>query len=214
MLGTALFFDALQAILAFIPYVGWIIAWLVGIFAWLTFYVWTSIKGWGLSDTVKRIVVQWALPLAELTPLGIFPIWTARVILQLSFLKAEDVLYNSTKGKADVEKITHFYKNTKEGNFGSDIKERRISEVGSVGRITPMSRDKFDERRRNQKIELDKKTELEKKETETRSRSQEAWRDQNRKFVNNYGGQEKYDRDLYTAQNKYLKPGERGVIKS
>ena len=79
---------------------------MISIFAWLTFYVWTSIKGWGLSDTLKQIIVNWALPFIEIIPiLNTLPTWTLKVVLSYSFLKAEDTLYNVSGGKADAEKL-------------------------------------------------------------------------------------------------------------
>ena len=109
MVGTALFFDALQFILNFIPFVGWILSFIVGIFAWLTFYTWTSIKGWGWSDTLKKIAINWGIPLFEIFPvLNDLPLWTVRVAIQISIIKAEDALYNRTQGKIDIQNIVHF----------------------------------------------------------------------------------------------------------
>lgn len=109
--GTAIFFDTLQAILLLIPFLGWILSALVGGFAWLVFYTWTSAKGWGLSDTVKQFIVQWAIPLVEIVPiLNVLPTWTFKIFLQVSLLKAEDKIYNATEGKVDLEKIEKFYK--------------------------------------------------------------------------------------------------------
>ncbi|HEY4515786.1 MAG TPA: hypothetical protein VJH67_01210 [Candidatus Paceibacterota bacterium] len=106
MLSVAIFFDTLQAIFLLIPFLGWIFSSLISIFAWLTFYVWTSIKGWGLSDTLKQIIVNWALPFIEIIPiLNTLPTWTLKVVLSYSFLKAEDTLYNVSGGKADAEKL-------------------------------------------------------------------------------------------------------------
>lgn len=108
MLCTAIFFDGLQAIFLLIPFLGWLLSSLVSIFAWLTFYTWTSIKGWGLSDTLKQIIVNWVLPLIEIVPiLNVLPTWTLKVVLSYSFLKAEDVLYNTSGGKADAEKLAN-----------------------------------------------------------------------------------------------------------
>ena len=106
MLCVAIFFDVLQAVFLLIPLLGWIFSSVISIFAWLTFYVWTSIKGWGLSDTLKQIIVNWAFPLIEIVPiLNTLPTWTLKVVLSYSFLKAEDTLYNVSGGKADAEKL-------------------------------------------------------------------------------------------------------------
>ena len=118
MIGTAIFIDFLQALLSLIPFVGWILSALISIFAWPTFYVWTSIKGWGMSDTVafkgliKKLtpwIARWIAPLIELIPIvNIVPTWTVSVSLQLAFLKAEEALYDATKGRADWEKIERY----------------------------------------------------------------------------------------------------------
>lgn len=111
MLSVAIIFDIVQGGLVAIPFVGWILSSLISIFAWLTFYVWTSIKGWGLSDTVKQAIVTWAIPFVEIIPiLNVLPAWTLKVVLSYSFLKAEDALYNATDGKADIEKLMEIYK--------------------------------------------------------------------------------------------------------
>lgn len=106
MVIAAVFVDALKLGADFIPFIGWMISPLISLFAWLSFYVWTSILGWGLSDSVKKIVVMWVIPFFALIPiLNALPDWTLAVSLQLVFLKAEDAVYNTTKGKVDAEKI-------------------------------------------------------------------------------------------------------------
>jgi hypothetical protein len=111
MLATAIFYDVLQVYLSLIPFVGWILSAIVGLFAWLTFYVWTSLKGWGLSDTVKQVIVNWAIPFIEIVPLlNLLPTWTLKVVISYFFLKSEDLLYNVTGGKADAEKLSNIYK--------------------------------------------------------------------------------------------------------
>ncbi|HEY4490218.1 MAG TPA: hypothetical protein VJC12_03120 [Candidatus Paceibacterota bacterium] len=120
MFGTALFFDSLQFVFSFVPFLGWILSGIVGIFAWLTFYTWTSIKGWGWSDTVKKIAINWALPLVEVFPIiNGLPLWTLRVAIQIAIIKAEDVLYNSTQGKVDVKNILNF-----KSKYGAILKPR------------------------------------------------------------------------------------------
>ncbi|MDO8589886.1 MAG: hypothetical protein Q7R69_01265 [bacterium] len=122
MVGTALFFDSIQALFLLIPFLGWALSSLISIYAWLTFYVWTSVKGWGVvSDTVKKAIVpkgkivkfiiKWLTPLIELIPVvNVIPTWTVSIILQLLLIKAEDVLYNTTEGKVDLEKLGELYK--------------------------------------------------------------------------------------------------------
>ena len=106
MLGTALLFDTIQAEISIIPFIGWILSSMLSGMAWLTFYMWTSLKGWGLSDTVKKVIVMWALPAIEFIPLvNVLPAWTLSVSLQLAFLKAEDTAYNLSRGKIDIEQL-------------------------------------------------------------------------------------------------------------
>ncbi|MEK7584919.1 MAG: hypothetical protein AAB455_00130 [Patescibacteria group bacterium] len=106
MVSAAVIFDLVQVFLVSIVYVGWIASFFFSIFVWLTFYLWTSIKGWGLSDTVKQAFIMWVLPPMEELPIfNALPIWTLRVVLQISWLKAEDTLYNKTHGRVDAEKL-------------------------------------------------------------------------------------------------------------
>lgn len=106
MLATAGFYDLLQFGLNFIPLLGNILAGLVGVFSWLTFYVWGSIKGWGFTDTVKKIVVRVVLPFLGLIPVFNWgPEITIGVALTILIIKSDDFVYNKTKGKVDTEKI-------------------------------------------------------------------------------------------------------------
>ncbi len=114
MVSTAILFDAIQVLFLLIPFLGWLVAAIISIYAWLTFYVWMSIKGWGMSDSVKKITVAWLFPFLETIPiLNVLPVWTLRVIMQLFIVKAEDVLYNATQGKVDLEKMDKFYEEYK-----------------------------------------------------------------------------------------------------
>ncbi len=203
MIVTALFFDLLQVLLSYVY-----MDWLVGIFAGLTFFLWFMMKGVKLLKP-KRLAALGGASLVEMIPIPFvasLPAWTAAVIYT-----ALDAKITKTLSKIPGGQIAGSMAMNKYGRSKQITPSVRVD---STERLTPISKDKFDERRRNQKAELDKKTESEKKERGKQIQSQEAWRGQNRKFVDSYGGQEKYDRDLYAAQNKYLKPGERGVIKS
>jgi hypothetical protein len=112
MIGVAMFFDAIQIGLTFIPFIGWILSSLLNIFAWLTFYVWTSIKGWGLADTAKSTLIKWAkkskwlVPLIEIFPIvNAVPAWTFSALLQLAILKADDAAYNASRGRIDMKVV-------------------------------------------------------------------------------------------------------------
>jgi hypothetical protein len=116
MIAVAILFDLTRFGLDCIPVVGWILSPIVGLYGWLTFYVWTSMKGWGLSDTAKnyifkKILIYVGLPITELIPIvNALPVCTAGVLLQIIFLKAEDALYYGTKGKVDAEEVASFGK--------------------------------------------------------------------------------------------------------
>jgi len=126
MIGTAIFFDTLQAGLILIPFVGWILSSFVSIFAWLTFYTWTSIKGWGLSDTAKGALIKWAkrskwfIPVMEFFPIiNAIPLWTFGALLQVAILKADDAAYNASFGKIDMKKLAEIAK--KHRNLARDV---------------------------------------------------------------------------------------------
>ena len=115
MILVAGMFDVVQFFLSLIPFIGWFLSAALGGAAWYTFYRWTSNKGWGLADTGKQKALMKALikffPAVEIIPLAnALPLWTVRVLLQISLLKAEDTLYNVTGGRADFEKIEELYK--------------------------------------------------------------------------------------------------------
>src|SRR5438128_1618489 len=54
MVGVGLMYDVLQALINFIPYIGWVLSSVLGGYAWLTFYMWTSVKGWRKTDTMAK----------------------------------------------------------------------------------------------------------------------------------------------------------------
>ena len=103
MLSVAGFYDLLQFGLDFIPFVGWILSSFVGIFSWLTFYTWTSIKGWGFADTLKKLLAQLLMFLGILPILNFGPEITMGVLLTILVVKSEDFVYNVTKGNIDAE---------------------------------------------------------------------------------------------------------------
>lgn len=79
MIIVALVFDGIQLLLQLIPILGQILAFLISVFAFLTFYLWFKLKGLHFSVT-KRLVFfggtafEVALPI-----LNAIPIWTASV---------------------------------------------------------------------------------------------------------------------------------------
>lgn len=120
MLFVSLLYDSFQFGLNFIPFVGWILSFLVGIYAWLTFYVWTSVKGWHFADTVvksglkgfayflskNKWIIRYVLPVIALIPIvNSIPEVTAGTILTLLIVKSEDYAYNKSQGRIDEETI-------------------------------------------------------------------------------------------------------------
>src|SRR3989344_3847687 len=104
MVVVALFYDLVQFLLNLIPFAGWILAGLVGVWSWLTFYTWTSIKGWGMSDSIKKFIVSKVLPfIGCVGVLNVGPEITAGVIFTILIVKGEDVIYNMSGGKLDKE---------------------------------------------------------------------------------------------------------------
>lgn len=102
MLAVAGLYDLMQFGLNFIPVIGWILASLVGVWSWLTFYTWTSIKGWGSADTLKKWVVKYGLPILGIAPIGNWgPEITIGVFFTIAIVKSDDFIYNKTQGKMD-----------------------------------------------------------------------------------------------------------------
>lgn len=92
MIGTAVFYDALQALLTLI-----FMGWLVGIFAGLTFYVW--FKSYGISFMKpKRFVTFSGSFLIEIIPfLSILPAWTLAITFLALETKIKKVLPKSVQ---------------------------------------------------------------------------------------------------------------------
>jgi hypothetical protein len=104
MVSVAGFYDLVQGWLDLVPLIGWILSSFVGIASWLTFYIWTSTKGWGMSDTAKKFIASKVLPaIGCIGLLNIGPEITAGVIFTLMIVKAEDTLYNTTGGRVDTQ---------------------------------------------------------------------------------------------------------------
>lgn len=106
MVSVAGLYELTEFLLDLIPFVGWIFSGLVGIFAWLTFYTWTSIKGWRMADTLAKFFISKILPALGMIPLlNIGPELIVSVLLTILIVKSEDYIYNKTKGRADAETI-------------------------------------------------------------------------------------------------------------
>jgi hypothetical protein len=93
MIGTALFFDSLQWLLAFV-----FMDWLAGFFAFLTFFVWFKFYGMKFI-TPKRIATMGGAFLIEIIPvLAALPAWTGAVVILILDMKAKKLLSGDIKG--------------------------------------------------------------------------------------------------------------------
>lgn len=76
MFSTAIFFDVLQWLLAFL-----FMDWLVSIFAFLTFYVWFKMRGLKFA-TAKRTGTMAGAFIVEIVPfLAMLPAWTSAIVI-------------------------------------------------------------------------------------------------------------------------------------
>jgi len=116
MVGVALFFDALGALLNLI-----FMYWVVTIVAYPTFWLWFHFKGIKLL-TPKRLSIQGGTLLAELIPLfSALPAITAMVALTVMSTKAKEV----KEGKKDEEGKGDENKGEKEGGEGGVGKKKK-----------------------------------------------------------------------------------------
>jgi len=76
MIVVALFYDALQLALAFA-----FMDWLVGIFAFLTFYVWFKMKGMSFMKPKRALVMGGGFIIEIIPVLSILPAWTLAVTI-------------------------------------------------------------------------------------------------------------------------------------
>lgn len=91
MIIVAFGFDFFQGIILAMPFVGFIIAPLIGLFAWLTFFVWFHKHGITLTDSLARFIIINSAFLFELVPgINILPFWTLSVFISLVLIRAGD----------------------------------------------------------------------------------------------------------------------------
>ena len=99
MIGVALFYDALQILLAFL-FMGWV----VGIFAGLTFYIWFKIRGLNFMKP-KRFLTFGITSIIEmlpslLIPISALPVWTGSII----YLALDSKIKKITPGLGIIKK--------------------------------------------------------------------------------------------------------------
>ncbi|MCK4386782.1 MAG: hypothetical protein KAV41_01695 [Candidatus Pacebacteria bacterium] len=90
MIAAALFYDGVQTLLTAVG-IGPFVNWLISIFAWLTFWLWFTIKGVSFTNNPKRLFTFMGGSLLEIIPLiATLPIWTANITATVFITKAEN----------------------------------------------------------------------------------------------------------------------------
>lgn len=92
MVFTSLFFDAFQALIGWIPYVGNVIAGLISFFAFMTFWLWFHMKGVKMM-TPKRFGSLGLGGVIEMIPfVNILPAWTMVVTYLIGTTKIKEIV--------------------------------------------------------------------------------------------------------------------------
>lgn len=87
MVSTALFFDGMQWLLAWI-----FMDWLAGFFAFMTFFVWFKLYGMKFM-TPKRLATMGGAFIIEIAPvLAMLPAWTGAVVILILDYKAKKLI--------------------------------------------------------------------------------------------------------------------------
>lgn len=91
MIGTALFFDFLQAVIGWVPVVGNILSDVLSIFIFLTFLLWFWMNGIKMI-TPRRLSSMVVGGLVEMLPyINLFPAWTGVVIYLIGTTKIKEL---------------------------------------------------------------------------------------------------------------------------
>ncbi len=99
MVATAIFFDVLQIALALIA-----LDWLVGIFGFLTFFVWFKLNGISFWSPKRAAAMSSAAILEAFPFLSSLPTWTAAVAIITLDTKAKQVAKKSLNTEDNGEK--------------------------------------------------------------------------------------------------------------
>lgn len=92
MLFTSLFFDGFQALIGWIPYIGNVIAGLIGFFAFMTFWLWLHMKGIKMM-TPKRFGTLGLGGVIEMIPfVNILPAWTMVIAYIIGTTKIKEIV--------------------------------------------------------------------------------------------------------------------------
>jgi hypothetical protein len=100
MLGVAMFFDASQFVINFLPVLGQVLSIFIGIFAQMTFWLWFKIKGVSYNSS-KRLAAFATGFIVGLVPiLDALPELTLEVAMILGTLEAEKKIATKVPGGA------------------------------------------------------------------------------------------------------------------
>ncbi|MGB3922007.1 MAG: hypothetical protein WBL19_01830 [Minisyncoccia bacterium] len=81
MLIVALFFDGIQILVQLIPVAGQILGSVIGLLAFMTFFLWFAMKGMRFL-TAGRIITMTGTLFVEVIPLAsALPVWTLSIVL-------------------------------------------------------------------------------------------------------------------------------------
>jgi hypothetical protein len=89
---TSLFFDGFQALIGWIPYIGNVVAGLIGFFAFMTFWLWLHMKGIKMM-TPKRFGALGLGGVIEMIPfVNILPAWTMVIAYIIGTTKIKEIV--------------------------------------------------------------------------------------------------------------------------
>lgn len=92
MIFTALCFDGIQTLVGWIPVFGNVLAGLLSIFVFLTFFLWFKIHGITMT-TPKRLTAMLGGGVVEIIPfINILPAWTCVVIYLIGTTKIRELV--------------------------------------------------------------------------------------------------------------------------
>lgn len=106
MFWVAIFFDVLS-LFSLIPFIGWIFEFLVGFYAFMTFWTWFMINGTNIIGfrNPKKMIASILSSFIELTPLGFIPSWT---ILILYLTRVEKIINKTVSVVPGVSNVVKF----------------------------------------------------------------------------------------------------------
>ncbi len=192
MIVTALFFDFLQFLLGFI-YMGW----LVGIFAGLTFWLWFRMHGISFIKNPKRIMVFGGASIVEMLPipfLASLPGWTLAVVYLALNAKIKKVISHVPGGNIASNVIAH-----------KRIAGRNASTSNNLEKLKSSNETPEEIRVASNKRHLEHNDYMTKsnKDWEETMKFREESEARHRKSMEDYGGSQKFHKDLSEVRYKY-----------